>query len=339
MLPYSTRFQGSKRRVLPWLLESIRAHCAPPGRALDAFSGSGVCAWGLAKEGWSVTACDRLQSSYWTVKGFLLSKEAVSDSLRDWVLGQAKQGHGDKAVFGAYQGRFYPDDELAWLDSASAAIGEVKESERGLLYWALFQAALAKRPYNLFHRSNLAMRTREVARSFGNKTTWERPFEELFVRFLHEANAKRFVAPRGTRALVVDPLDAKGEYDLVYLDPPYVSEQGAATPYNDYYSFLDVLCVRDLAQGLDLTKKHRPVLRAASEWESARTIEGAFAKLLARHQSSVMAISYRGDGWPSVEALVAMLKNYKARVVVYVTPVRYALSRGKSQESLIVGEG
>jgi hypothetical protein len=51
-------------------------------------------------------------------------------------------------------------------------IGELNnEYKRAIAYSALCQACLAKRPYNLFHRANLYMRTQDVERSFGNKTT------------------------------------------------------------------------------------------------------------------------------------------------------------------------
>ena len=324
--------------MLPWLLDSIAAHVGPPGKALDAFSGSGVVAWGLAREGWSVTASDRLLSSYWIVRGFLTAPGPISDETRDRVLAKAANGHGDHALFATYQGRFYPDEEMAWLDSASYAIGEENEEDRGLLYWALSQASLARRPFNLFHRSNLAIRTREVARTFGNKTTWERPFPETFNRFVIEANTKRFLAPKGTRIVVSDPVDVKGKFKLVYADPPYINKKGGATPYNDYYGFLDVLCDRSLITSADTNKPHRPPIKAVSEWENAKTIHGAFEKLFSRHQESVIAVSYREDGIPSIGEIKDMLAKYKNHVSVHTTPLRYVLSTGMRNEILVIGE-
>ena len=52
-------------------------------------------------------------------------------------------------------------------------------NERALFRYLIYQACLKKRPFNLFHRANLRLRTnRRVKRSFGNAVTWERSFAE-----------------------------------------------------------------------------------------------------------------------------------------------------------------
>ena len=69
--------------------------------------------------------------------------------------------------------------------------GQVVVGAHGLARHALNQACLMKRPFNLFHRKNLYIRTANVERQFGNKTTWETPFPTLFTRLVKEANQKR----------------------------------------------------------------------------------------------------------------------------------------------------
>src|SRR5436190_1005514 len=81
----------------------------------------------------------------------------------------------------------------------------------------------AHRPFNLFHRANLSMRTKEVSRSFGNKTTWERPFETHFRQAAHVANLAVFEDQRQHRALSQDALTCEATAELVYLDPPYAN--------------------------------------------------------------------------------------------------------------------
>jgi len=58
------------------------------------------------------------------------------------------------------------------------------EYEQAIAYFALFQACIIKRPYNLFHRKNLYVRMAKVKRSFGNKKTWDSSFEEMFLNLL-----------------------------------------------------------------------------------------------------------------------------------------------------------
>jgi adenine-specific DNA methylase len=106
----------------------------------------------------------------------------------------------------------------------------------------LFQACLAKRPFNLFHRANFYIRTNSVKRSFGNKTTWERPFSELFRKFVNEYNNAVFLNGKDNRVIGgYDALLAPNSVDLVYLDPPYFSGDDSETNYLVFYHFLEGL--------------------------------------------------------------------------------------------------
>jgi hypothetical protein len=89
---------------------------------------------------------------------------------------------------------YFKNDENIWLDKIINNIEELHKLYTGstlnykkaIAYNALFQSCLTKRPYNLFHRKNLNMRTRNVPRNFGNKTTWETSFSKQFNKFVHE---------------------------------------------------------------------------------------------------------------------------------------------------------
>ncbi len=92
-----------------------------------------------------------------------------------------------------FQGIFYLDNENEWLDRIITNINLLEnEYKRSLAFFALFQACIIKRPYNLFHRANLSVRTTEVKRSFGNKVTWDTSFEVHFRKFINEANVAVF---------------------------------------------------------------------------------------------------------------------------------------------------
>lgn len=66
------------------------------------------------------------------------------------------------------------------------------EFEYAIAFFALSQSCIIKRPYNLFYRKNLYMRTSNVKRSFGNKKTWDTPFVDWFLKFVKEANHSIF---------------------------------------------------------------------------------------------------------------------------------------------------
>ncbi len=334
---YSTRFQGSKRRILGWLLQSITTHLRHPGQVLDGFSGSGVVSYGFASMGWKVTAVDRLWSSYATVLGFAGGAPVTKD-MTEAIIEHGLVCEGGP-IFSTYRDIFFFEDEMRWLEGAAEFIRSLPESDRGLPFWALFQSALAKRPYNLFHRANLNMRTRKVSRSFGNKTTWDRPFPEHFRRFVNEANAYA-LGPEVMPALPIvgDPIDVAGDYDLVYLDPPYINSRGIGTPYDEYYGFFDILWDPDLMRQIDRSRPHKPLLRQRSQWEQPTVIFEAFRKIIETHSGTTIAISYRTDGIPTVSQLEQLLSQRCATVEVLMTPIQYALSKRKSsKEVLIIG--
>lgn len=67
---------------------------------------------------------------------------------------------------------YYTDEENLWLDITIQNIEKLGDTyQRALAYYALFQSALVKRPFSLFHRKNLYIRLAHVDRSFGNKAT------------------------------------------------------------------------------------------------------------------------------------------------------------------------
>src|SRR5262249_16418085 len=158
-------------------------------------------------------------------------------------------------------------------------------------------ACIRKRPYNLFHRKNLYMRTAAVPRGFGNKATWDAPFEAQFHHFLAEANRAVFPGGMSCRAVCHDALDVPGAYDLVYIDPPYIKRNGVGVDYLAFYHFLEgMLDYSGWRNRINYRKKHRPLRGTRSPWSDPRRALGAFAQLLQRHAEAILVISYRSDG-------------------------------------------
>lgn len=135
---------------------------------------------------------------------------------------------------------YFTDEENRWLDVVITNISQIQDKfKQALAYYALFQACIIKRPYNLFHRKNLYIRTAEVQRSFGNKTTWDTPFEDHFTKFVTEGNNAVFDNKRENRSFNADIVDLDIKADLVYIDTPYISAKGIGVNYFDFYHFLE----------------------------------------------------------------------------------------------------
>ena len=186
------------------------------------------------------------------------------------------------------------------------------------------------------------MRERQVKRSFGNKTTWDRPFEGLINRCAKETDAAVFPSGRPCHALQSDVLDLDPTgYDLVYLDPPYVSKKGAVVDYLDYYHFLEGLAAPETWPDRILHKyKHKPVFgRGQSPWCDPERIASVFEQTIDRFSASALVISYRSDGIPSIDELALFLERAGKRPeIVDAGKYTYALSRNtRSHEVVLVG--
>jgi adenine-specific DNA-methyltransferase len=334
----STRYLGSKRRLLPWIEAVVRD--LPFDTALDVFGGTGAVSYLFKWMGKQVTYNDALTFN-WHIGRALIENSAVTLSDDDLELVFAPCDDCPDFIQTTFRGLFFTDDENAWLDRSVHNIHHrfTNPHKQALAWFALFQSCLAKRPYNLFHRANLNMRVRVVKRSFGNKASWDRPFEAHFRKFAAEANRAVFDNGCDNRALCLDAMETPTGYDLVYLDPPYVSANGQGVNYHNFYHFLEgMIDYANWGAKIERAYKHKPLKQAArSNWYSPERIGGALEWLIDRHRESIIVLSYRDDGIPSRDDLIALLARHKREVQVYAQPQQYALSKKASHELLIVG--
>ena len=211
--------------------------------------------------------------------------------------------------------------------------------KRAIAWFALFQSCIIKRPYNLFHRANLYMREAQVERSFGNKTTWDTPFEQHFRTFAREANAAIFDNGQMNTALNLDALQTPTGADLVYLDPPYLNSRGTGVNYREFYHFLEGMVNYELwGHLIDYDSKHRRLIPQSNSWNQPKAIWEAFEAIIERHRNSILVLSYRDDGFPTKPALIALLRRYKSHVREITQPQKYALSKRNCHELLLIAE-
>lgn len=338
----ATRYQGSKRRSADWILErlgDLEFHTV-----LDAFSGTGSVAYAFKRAGNAVTCNDVLAFNE-QIGLALIENSAVrltSDEIEAMFVPTMGYAYDD-LIARTFEGVYFIAEENRWLDVVAQNLMKVTcRFRRALGLFALYQAALAKRPYNLFHRRNLTMRTKDVPRTFGNKTTWDRPFSIHFRRAAEQANAAVFDNGQRCRAMVGDVLDVDGTFDLVYLDPPYMGRKGVGVDYQHYYHFLEGLTdYSNWPPRIDRESPHKRMHRVPSPWTTRSEIHQAIRRVFERFSHSILAISYRSDGDPSIDELADMLRRVKGRVTCHTrSPASYALSKSRTTcEVLLVGSG
>ena len=349
----STRYQGSKRKLLPWIYDSTKDLNFES--ALDLFGGSGVVSYLLKKMGKRVTYNDYLKFNYYV--GLALIENSCITLSGDDIefLLESDESRNKTFIEDTFKGMYYTDQENQWIDRLVGNILGLHERyadptlqyKRALAYYALFQSCLVKRPFNIFHRNNLYLRMADVPRSFGNKTTWETPFEVLFRRFAEEINGRVFSNGKENCAINRDAFEIQNvDYDLVYIDPPYFcrTRSYVECDYRRMYHFLEGLVnYSDWRDLIDYSSSILHLEDGNSGWPKKSELATKFEQLFRRFANSIIVVSYKSPGIPTEEELVSLLGKYKRSVTVQRLPYWYALSKlnGKPRQNtelLLIGQ-
>jgi adenine-specific DNA methylase len=336
----STRYQGSKSKLTDWIWENLAG--LEFTTCLDAFGGTGAVAYRLKQAGKAVTYNDILRFNH--IFGIALVENAGTrlDPFEiDWLLSEHPGISYPRFVQETFTDIYFTREENAWIDRTITNINQLTDPYKSALaFFAVCQACIIKRPFNLFHRKNLYIRLAEVERSFGNKTTWDTPFDEWFRFFASEANRAVFDNGRANRSLNMDAAAVAGGFDLVYIDPPYISAQGVGVDYLEFYHFLEGLTVyADWANHIDFRTKHRRLKRQPSPWADKQKISVAFDQVFRKFQDAKIVVSYRSDGIPSETKLIDLLRKHRRHVQVeHYGQYKYVLSKNTdSKELLLIG--
>ncbi|MBZ0242945.1 MAG: hypothetical protein K8F24_07010, partial [Bacteroidales bacterium] len=208
--------------------------------------------------------------------------------------------------------------------------------------YCLFQACLKKRLFNLFHRANLNLRlNRHVHRSFGNYVTWETPFPVLMKANLPDV----VLANKSTieSTIILPPGDISrldADYDLVYLDPPYVNGSRSGEDYLTRYHFLEGLS--NYANWGKEINSASPIKALKSrtyisEWQSKRMFRELLFDLIHTHRQSIVVLSYLAGAYPNEEEIANHFRKNFQCVSVLKKDFSHALAKGKKIELLFIG--
>lgn len=309
-------------------------------------AGTGSVSYVAKLKGREVTYNDVLRSNYYI--GLALIENSNHKLSKSEVKNLLSRRSDDYFILETYRGIYYTDKENMVIEDLVNSIKALSNPyKKALAMASLFQACLVKRPFNLFHRSNLTLRLRNVKRGFGNHYVWRKPIELLFARYVNEYNLKVFDNGKQNIAINYDvtKIPHEDSYDLVYIDPPYVSKRGTYVDYYGYYHFLEGLCIY-LEHGpgewlsmIDFSKKNRPLYHVKLWPNKTSELKREFDYLFEKFSSSNIALTYRSDGDPPPSQIVNILKKHKRKVITFKIRYKYALSSRYVHEVLIIGSG
>lgn len=126
---------------------------------------------------------------------------------------------------------------------------------------------------------------------------------------------------------------------MIYIDTPYISAKGVGVNYFDFYHFLEgIVNYNEWPNLIDTKSKHKKIKNEKNEWCNKDKIHQAFESLFKKFQDSILVVSYRYNGIPTISELVDMLKKHKTSIEIKKFDYKYVLSNGASKEVLIIAK-
>lgn len=337
----TTRYQGSKRKILSSLKSVLNKY--EFSTAMDLFSGSGSVSYLLRTMGKNVVSNDYLKYNANTSRVFL---SKYTDAELEYVKNNLKKLFTSRPknelflVRENYKNIFFTEKENKEIDYFCSNSKFEPKRLQPIYVYAVGQALLKKRPYNLFHRANLKMRTKNVKRNFGNKTTWDTPIVEHALKTIDELLRLDLnnlplgkIISQNTSQLSKFPKNI----DLIYMDPPYISNKGNTIDYCDFYSFLEGLIDYDLFSSCTSKAKHKPLITLETAWSHKEKAIEELQKIVSKWKNSIFIFSYRNDGAISAEQIRQVFSDSgRTSKTKIISNYKYVLANSKESKEIVI---
>lgn len=323
------RYMGSKYKLLPYLA-AIFAEVGGK-TALDAFSGSGVVAYLLKRQGYVVTANDMLQfpgtlaEATVANQSTLLTHEEV-----ERIAGPALDDRD--FIRRTFKDVFFNDEDRRFLDSAWSHIATMKGEKRALALSSLILSAARKQPRGVFTI------TGDLTRYDDGRRDLRLPMRDHFIERVADYNAAVF---NGAEARVtrqeVSVMEAL-PYDLVYLDPPY-APPADDNCYVKRFHFLEGLSRYWEGDSLMLNTNTKKLPKPITGYSHRRTVVGAFRQTFERFSNAgALVLSYGSNALPDMDTIVTLLREVKPDVQVRRIPHQYHFGTHRTAKRRAVHE-
>src|ERR1035437_10537717 len=119
----STRYQGSKRKILPWIWEKLQHYGFDS--VLDVFGGTGVVSYLFKKMGKCVTYNDYMRWNYFVGLALIENNQTrLSDGEVEMLTQPVSRADG-AFVSRTFPGAYFTDRENLWIDAIKARIRDL----------------------------------------------------------------------------------------------------------------------------------------------------------------------------------------------------------------------
>lgn len=310
----NTRYMGSKRKLIPTIAQIVKQ--LDPKTALDAFAGSGCVAYLFKEMGLEVTSNDFLKFSYHIANASVAnSKTKLTDKDIDFLVNNKSGDH--TFIQTKFKDLYFSDEDNAFLDNLWWNINSLKdEYKKSLAFAAVSRACIKRRPRGMFAYTGF--------RYDDGRKDLTLTLKEHFVLAAKEWNETVFDNGTACSASNNDVFGLKDKgYDLVYIDPPYVSNH-SDNDYTRRYHFVEGFISYWQDDEIQEHTKTKKIVSHPSRFSSKTTIHKAFDDLFSQFPSSTLLISYSSNSIPTKEEMIKLLEKHRKSVEMIEIDYKYS---------------
>lgn len=318
----STRWMGSKSKLLPHLTEVVRRF--EFDSAMDLFSGSGIVGYMFKSLGKRVVSNDYMSLAAMYSKAMIENSSVrLSEEKARALLIPGKKV--DSFVQETFEDLYFTAEENLLIDVLRSNIKKLSNQyERAIALSALVRACTKKRPRGIF--------TYVGQRYDDGRKDLQIPLEDHFLNAVKDINDAVFDNGHVNASRRGDAMTIRKDADLVYMDPPYFSPL-SDNEYVRRYHFVEGLACD--WEGLEIQQhtKTKKFKSYPTPFSSRKGAFDAFDKLFHRFKDSILVVSYSSNSLPTLDEMVGLMSKYKEKVEV--VKVDYKYSFGNQKEGVV----
>lgn len=305
---------GSKRKLLPAIEKIVRD--LNPSTALDAFSGSGCVAYLLKEMGVEVTSNDFLEFSSLIGKATIENNGTkLSNSDIEFLV--SNDSKGEKFIQRKFKDLYFSEEDNKFLDNLWFNIDSLQDPvKKALAFASISRACIKRRPRGMF--AYTGFRYDDGRKDLGLS------LKEHFVIAAQEWNESIFDNGRSNSSCNKDVFDLEDKgYDLVYIDPPYVSLQ-SDNDYTRRYHFVEGYISYWRKGNIQEHTKTKKIESKRTPFGSKQTIHKAFEDLFVKFPNSTLVVSYSSNSIPDKDEMIKILKKHRKSVELVEVDYKYS---------------
>lgn len=295
------KYLGSKRQLIPQILQTIKEASPGAKHVIDLFSGTSRVGHALKKAGYQVSSNDHNQYAYWLAKCYVETDlHAIKSEAENWIerLNKLPGKAGYFTENFCLKSRFFHPKNGERID----AIRELLHQEQ--LEPNLFAVLLV----SLMEAADRVDSTCGIQMSY-LKAWAARAHRDLCLRL---PDLTQTSAHGPSKAYCLDAIEAaeKLTADVIYLDPPYNQHS-----YRRNYHIWETLALWDKPETYGIATKRIDCKTHHSAFNSKTQFIHEFAKLIAALRAPTLIISFNNEGFIQREEMESLLSQ-KGKVSV-----------------------